>query len=315
MIPPRRNYSLQNALRLSLLIFFGLTFSPCVALCSEPPTPAIEIVVEPDAYYSNVGFFVPLTDDPVPDLNVTNEIDIYRQLLLTSWPPRFFLLELSVDPLPILGVYLKKNHRHHYDKGKFGDSNVIESLTAGFQEPYALTFFFGNVVTLIRPGEERKSTNKGYQGWMFSVGDQHIKDNELINDKWLQVEWKLKGDREFANVIHRWSFRVGSTLHENQGIEDSAYIGMRRNNLDFDSPVFALLPNSNINLQSDFSLNDGRFIRQEVTIGKKYPLKNYDLGLSLDLGFIWESSARYSPRYRDPNDSRFTVILRPNIEF
>ena len=104
-------------------------------------------------------------------------------------------------------------------------------------------------------------------------------------------------------------------MHENQGIEDALYVGVRRNTLDFDAPIFSLTANSNINLRSDFSLDDGHFIRQEVTVGKKYPLKKYDLALALDLGFIWESSQRYSDRYHDPDDTEFTVILRPNIEF
>ena len=88
-----------------VLIALAIILVPIAALSDETDTsepPGVEVVVEPDAYYSNVGVFVPLTDEPIPDINITSEIDIYRQLLLTSWPPRFFLAELSVDPLPAL---------------------------------------------------------------------------------------------------------------------------------------------------------------------------------------------------------------------
>jgi hypothetical protein len=277
--------------------------------------PGTEVVWEFDAYYSNVGIFVPLTDKPIPVLQEKDELSIYRQLLKASFPPRFFLFEASVMPLPILGVYLKKNHRHFYDNAKVGEVNLIESVTAGFQEPYALTLFFGNVATFALPGEDRKDTNKGYMGYMFSGGHQHIKDNVLINDKWLQMEWKLKGDREFRNVIHRWSFRLGVILHENRDIEDIGYLGFRRSDLDFKAPFLSWLKNIHVQLRSDFALDDGEFMRQELTFGKKYPLRNRRVSLNFDVGFIWENEERYGTRYRNADDSEFTLVLRPNIEF
>ncbi|WP_459860910.1 hypothetical protein [Desulfuromonas carbonis] len=285
------------------------------ARAAEGPPPGAEVVWELDAYYSNVGLFLPLTQAPIPDLAEQSEAAIYRHLLLTSWPPRFALVELSLNPMPILGVYLKKHQRSFYDQTDFDGFNLVESVTAGFQEPYAATLFFGNVATFVRRGESRLETNKGYMGYLFSVGSQHIKDNVMIDDRWLEAEWKLKGDRNFEDLSHHWSFRLGAKLHENSGIADFAYIGLRRSLLDFQGAIFSWLENSEINLKTDFSLADGRFLGQEVVVGKKFPLRGAKLALSLDFGCIWQSASRYAERYREPEDQSFTVVLRPNIEF
>ena len=298
------------------LCLFGLFLVWGSAIGAEgAPQPSPEVVWELDAYYSNVGLFLPLTHAPIPDLAEQSEVEIYRHLLLTSWPPRFALLELSVNPMPVLGVYLKKHHPSFYDQTDFDGINLIESVTAGFQEPFAVTLFFGNVATFVRRGENRQETNKGYMGYLLSIGSQHIKNNVMIEDHWLEAEWKLKGDRNFQDLSHHWSFRLGAKLHENSGIADFGYFGLRRSLLDFHGAIFSWLENSEIDLKTDFSLADGRFLGQEVVVGKKFPLRDAKVALSLDLGCIWQRASRYAERYRDPEDQAFTVVLRPNIEF
>jgi hypothetical protein len=308
-------------MRISIAGLCALLLWGTAAMAEHPATeqqagrPPVEIVHELDAYYSNIGIYIPLTGEPIPDVGEQGELAIYRQLLKTSWPPRFMLIEFSVDPLPIAGVYLKKNHREFYPSFDLGTANLIESVTAGFQEPYALTLFFGNLATFVSTDGERRATNKGFMGYMFSIGNRHIKDNVLIDDHWLEMEWKLKGDRVFQEVKHHWSFRLGSVLHSHPEIADAFYIGLRRSLLDFNGPVISWLNNSHITLRSDFSLKEGRYLRQEVTLGKKYPLKNLRRALSLTLGFIWESPHRYGPALREPHDAGLTIVLRPNLEF
>lgn len=310
------------------LLFAGLaslSFLLCAAAAGAeeplpPPDapgrrPPIEAVWEFDAYYSNFGVFIPLTDQPIPDIGEQSEFRIYSYLLRTSWPPRFVLVEASIDPMPILGVYLKKNHRSFYDDSDLMGVNLIESVTAGFQEPYALTLFFGNVATFVSGTGERISTNKGYLGYMFSVGDQHIKGNVLIHDRWLEAEWKLKGDRVYQNIKHHWSFRLGAVFHSHRHIADAYYLGLHRSLLDFSGPFLSWLNNTKLNLRSDFFLKNGQPMRQEVTIGKKYPLKKAKVALTFDVGFIWEDPDRYGKPLRDSDDSEFTLILRPNLEF
>lgn len=308
------------AIALSLFLL-----TPLPLLSAEPPEATlpvnagqatIELTPELDAYYSNIGLHIPLTSSPIPDVGESDETVVYKKLFLNSLTPRFFLLEASIFPMPLLGTYLKKNNRSFYDSSGFGDDlNLIASVTAGFQEPYSLSLFFGDVITFVKPGEARKGTNKGYMGYLFTFADQHIKNNILINDKSLELEWKLKGEKNFSDEKLSWSFRIGSKLHNNPEIADVAYLGLRRSNLDFNSPVLSWLKNSSFDLKWDFALRNGSILRQEYIIGKKLPLKDYKVAFIVDFGMIWQNNQGYSGSLREKPDNSFTFVLRPNLQF
>jgi len=281
----------------------------------SPPS-AIELTTELDAYYSNVGVHIPLSDAPIPDVGESDELSVYNNLFLNSLTPRFMLIEASVFPMPVLGTYLKNNHRGLYDSAGFGDDvNLIASITAGFQEPYSLSLFFGDIATFVKQGEARDGTNKGYMGYLFTFANQHIRNNELIQDKSLEIEWKLKGEKNFSDEKLSWSFRLGSKLHENSNIADAGYIGLRRSNLDFNSTMLSWLKNSSFDFRWDFAAKNGAILRQEYIIGKKMPLKSHQVALVLDFGLIWQNYRSYSGNLRDMERNSYTIAFRPNLQF
>ncbi len=296
----------------------GLLFAaePLSAPVINPDLAKLEITPELDAYYTNIGVHFPLTDKPIPDVGETDELAVYKGLLRNSFKPRFMLIEASICPLPVLGTYLKRNHRGLYDTAGFDNGvNLIGSITAGFQEPYALSLFFGDIVTFVRQGEDRTGTNKGYMGYLFTYADHHIKNNILIDDKSLEIEWKLKGEKNFKDEKLSWSFRLGSKIHGNPNIADIIYLGLRRSNLDFNSSALSWLKNSSFDFRWDLGINGGGVIRQEYTIGKKLPLKEYNLALKFDFGVIWENSRSYSGELRALDQNALTLVFRPNIQF
>ncbi len=284
---------------------------------SASKTAQLEIDWELDPYYSNISLSIPLTNTPIPEVSGKNEFAIYRQLFQNALSPRFVLFEAAVCPLPLLGVGSKKyapDFYRNFNVGS-GDLNLLEAVTAGFQEPYAFSVFFGDIVRFVKPGEEKNSANRGYMGYLFSYSNEHIKRNVLIPDNSLESEWKMKGDRVFAGDKLSWSFRVGAKTHENPDISNTVYLGFRRSNLDFDAGFLNFISNSSIDFRWDFSIKDGRPLRQEYTIGKKFPLPRWHTALKLDLGFIWEDPAIYSGRLRDTNFQSVVAVIRPNIEF
>lgn len=307
----------------------GLLLGPAPAAAATnaahpAPTPlaVVEKVgwgVELDAYYSNVNLYIPLTAEQVPNLGETTEFDIYRYLLARSFVPRFIYLELSANPMPLLGVYLRKNHPDFYrDSTIEDDFNLIESITAGFREPYAFSVFFGNLADFVDPGTGRAGKkNRAYSGYLFTVGDHHIRHNLLIDDRWLEMEWKIKGDRDFDKEKISWSFRVGGRLHEHPEIADAVYLGLRRSNLDYQSSCLAWLKNSSITFLTEFNAESLKFQRQEIILGKKYPLAS-GKAFALDLGGIWQVEDRiYTGALAQQNDARdnFIFVIRPNIVF
>ena len=270
-----------------------------------------------NAYYTNVSVSIPLAHEQIPDFTGKDELEIYQLLFRNSLLPRFVLLEAAVFPLPLAGVGINKYTPNFYKLFNVGsgDLNLIDAVTAGFQEPYAFTIFLGNMANFVKPGEEKSASNRGYMGYMFSYSNEHIKRDVLIPDNNLESEWKLKGDRVFKGDKLNWSFRVGAKIHENPDISNTAYLGIRRSNLDFNSSLLSLLANCNIDFRWDFSLKDGRPLRQVYTIGKTIPQNTWKIAFKLDVGLIWEAPTYYTGALHDTNYQSITAIIRPNIDF
>jgi hypothetical protein len=285
-----------------------LLVAACAAHAQQ--LPKAEAVTEWGAYYSSVGVYVPLGEDPFPDGGRLEESDVYRQLFRRSWRPNVVALEASIYPMPIAGVWLRKDHPDLYDRAP----SLVQAATAGFQEPWAVSAFFGSQMKFGRPGEEERETNRGYMGYLVSAGTKHIKNNVLIADDWLELEWKLKGERIFKEDRLDWSFRAGGRYNGNRDIADTLHFGLRRSNLDFKSKALSWLDNSRIDLFTE--LGDGlTLMRQEVIFGKKYPLESYKVALELDFGLIYERASKYTGDLSPLARTAVTVVFRPNIIF
>lgn len=290
--------------------------------------PAQELLWELDAYYSNVSLQIPLTNTPLPEGGQLRERDVYRQLFLDSLKPRVLLLEASVYPLPVVGTWFKHNHPDSYDNfniGTLGNNqlNIIDGVTAGFQEPWALSAFIGSSMAFNKSNSHDSASNesnnthnnRGYMGYLVSAGSKHIHNNVLIDDNWWELEWKLKGERDFAEEELSWSFRLGVKNHGNVNVRDVAYIGLRRSNLNYQSPLLSFLNNSNLELMTEVDRKNLRFLRQEITLGHRIPFPSQHFALSLDIGLIYEDDGKYSGSLADPSADALTVVFRPNIKF
>lgn len=277
----------------------------------------VRLEYELDAYYSNIGFYISLTDEPIPDAGEKPELEIYKDLLFSSYIPRFLVLEAAVFPMPDIGFYLKDNVWDLYDKGDIAPNlNLIKTVTAGFEEPYAFSIFLGNVISFTRQGERHKGGNFGYMGYLISIGNYNIKDNVLINDNWQEIEWKIKGDRKFSTHDLHWSFRIGAKLHGHPDIKDAVYLSVRRSRLDFEASPNSILNNSGFEYTIDMDKKTFTPIRHYFIVDKKWPIKANKMGFSFAVGFIWQGANKYTGSLEDKeNKEDFQIILRPNILF
>jgi hypothetical protein len=259
---------------------------------------------------------VPLTAAPVPTIESRSEAVIYRELIKGSFVPRYMLLEASVYPMPLLGTHLKQQSPDVFDRGRINDNiNMIESLTAGFQEPWAISAFFGNVAKLKHPKDKRQGNSYGYTGYLFSAGAKHIKNNTLVDDEWCELEWKIKGKLDYSDEKLSWSFRIGGKFNRNHDVNNVTYIALHRSNTDNYSPYLAWLENSNLDFRLHFLQQGGKPVRSELIAGKKLPLPDYGYSPTLSVGLIWTSPDEYSGVLKDTNLNKLTLVIRPSIEF
>ncbi len=276
-----------------------------------------DVMWEFDPYYSNVGVNIPLTNTPIPTIRSTDESVIYSDLIQGSLIPRYMVLEASIYPMPLLGSYLKADQPLAYKRGQFGNSsvNLIDSATAGFQEPWAVSALFGNIAKIVRPGEDRVGSNVGYTGYLISAGSKQIKDNVFIDDHWLEVEWKIKGKVNYPDEKLAWSFRVGGKFHDNINIADEIYVNILRENLNVHFPFLSWISNSSLDMKLFFSETNAQLLRQQYIVGKKYPKVGWKYAPTLDIGVIWTSANEYSGVLRTTTLDTVTLVIRPSVDF
>src|SRR5215471_17305808 len=127
-----------------LLFVFAVT-----AHAQQEAAPKAEILQQYNIYYSSIGVYIPLGEEQFPDGGQLEEVDVYRELFQRSLQPNVFALEASVYPMPLAGVWLRKDYPDLYDRAP----SLIQAVTAGFQEPWAISTFFGSQMKFTRPGE------------------------------------------------------------------------------------------------------------------------------------------------------------------
>lgn len=268
-----------------------------------------------DAYYTSYGIYLPLADEQMVVLENDEESLIYETLILDSLIPRHVYLEASIYPMPLLGTYIRNNNPEGYDNATIGGVNWIQAVTAGFEEPWAASLFLGNVVKFTDDQGDFLSGNRGHVGYLFSTGAQHIKDNVLIDDHWYEFEWKVKGDRDIDGRNLSWSFRVGTKLHDNSDIADVYHIGIKRQQLDLNASPWSFWDNADIDYQVSFDTDTDELVEQELTIGKKWPVKSWGAALGIDVGFIARTDLKYSGSLDDNTDDDVIFVIRPNLVF
>lgn len=288
---------------------FLLTLAAFAAHAQDRPKP--EVLTEFGAYYSSIGLYLPISDDPFPDGGRLEEAEVYQQLLARSWQPNVVAFEASVYPMPVAGVWLRKEHPDLYEISP----SLVQAVTAGFQEPWAVSAFFGSQMKFTRRDETERGGNRAHLGYLISAGTKHIKSNVLIADDWLEAEWKMKGERIFREQRLEWSFRAGGRYNGNRDIADTLYLGLRRSNLDFKSRFLSWLDNSRIDLFTELAVDGLQLVRQEVIFGKKYPLESRKYALELDFGLIYERASKYSGDLAPLAKTAVTVVFRPNLVF
>ncbi len=284
-----------------------------------------EAVIEVDAYYSNLEYIIAITDKPVPKRYLKEEGNVYWTMLRNFYLPRYILFEVSANPLPIAGVYIKEYGNEFYrNTAVFKNLNIVKSVTEGFPEPGAASIFLGNVMNfVVDENEKAKVVGKGYSGFLLSYGPWHIVDNIMVRDNWFEMEIKLKGS-DFRHMHDiSWSYGVGIKIHDNSEIKNTVYLNVKRVRIDYKAEdinfVWKFLArNSSQELRLDFDMNKfykGRLFRYMFLFGKQFPIKGDKVALSLSFGVSQTIISGYSGDLERRISDTWTLIIRPSLYF
>jgi hypothetical protein len=311
----------MRALAVTALLFIPLA----VAAEEDVPQAKFEFDYELDPYYSSVSAFFSISDEPIPHLGEMGELEMYLSLIPRAFDPRqfiprFVVLEASVNPFPCAGVAIRDRWPDFYRRATVEDVNWIRAITAGFEEPYAVSILGGNFVNFDVAGRDDVK-GKGYGGGLISVGTHHIKDNVLYRDNWIELESKVKGDRKSPVKKLSWSFRVGAKIHGNPYIADTFYLGIRRGRLDYEEHPNPFVSNWGLDYRFDVAVDRFRLdglhqARHVLFVDKKFLLPRVKAAVTLKAGFVYTLADAYrGPLASSGKREDFQFVLQPNVEF
>ena len=290
--------------------------SAYVAFSRDYPKSGLDVELDP--YYVAVETYYNLSAQQGRlVIDEEDESKIYRTLLTKSLKPEFILLEASCYPMPILGVEIKQQHPALYRNFDVTENlNLVRAVCTGFEEPAALSLLFGNLVHFKSKDIPDAPLGKGYAGYLFSAGTYHIKDNSLVDDYWLEVEWKVKGEKISKKQRLKWSLRTGTKQHEHPDIKDTVYFSFFRDRVDFKGARRFFLDNASLEYKLELDAQSFRIIRHFFLVGKAVPMKEKRLAFQLKWGFIVNMSDSYRGALaaQKPSDE-FSIMIRPNIRF
>lgn len=288
-----------------------------------------EFELELDPYYTAADYIFSITDQPIPKIDPNQEQGLYSYLFFNMGHPRFGLFEVSVNPLPLLGTSFAERKPEAYRKADINGNqqlNAISLLTTGFPEPWAMSYFLGNVVDMVSGDSIQKSVGKGYGGAVLSLGNYHIVNNMFVKDYWAEGEIKLKGSANMRDRKMSWSFRIGGKLHSHTDIYNVMYFSVKRDRVDLREPLTwnlknLILRNSEVEVRADTRIPREwelwEYLSKVMILGgKKWPSKSGEYAFSLSAGVLLQLSNGYRGQLAEELPDRlWGVMLRPNIVF
>ena len=293
----------------------------------------VSLAFEP--FYMPLDFFIPLTSSGIPKLKTQKELAVYWHFLKRFFLPRFIVLEASAYPFPLAGTAIREKWPGFYDKlTVFNGLNVIESITTStFQEPWAFSVFLGNVADFTPPVKTTVVTNgtngtsivkivdfdsyigKAYGGLLVSYGTHHIRQNRLIRDDWLELEFKMIGKRWKSGAESSWSYRLGGRYHSHEMIRSFFMVGLKREHLDKSFRKFTLSENSYFDLEYRMLSHNFKPLSLRLLLGKKFPIGKSRILPSLTLGVQWNFRSLYHDVLMGVEDPEFSFLITPAVTF
>jgi hypothetical protein len=276
----------------------------------------IDFDYEADIYYSNASLFWKFPDENITDASEYSEVELYTDLAKKIFSSNIFLVEIAAHPMPIAGLIYRNSNEEPYTKDKIQNFNPVKTLTAGFEEPYSISFFVGRMMVFAKERKGHIGKNRAYMGYLLTFGDYSIKDNRAYYNRWSNFEVKLKGTRELEKDNLDWSFRVGARFNENRDFTDSYYFGLRRNRIDFEQSFLSWFYNSAFEIMTSFSANNLELMENQIMLEKIWPASSKKhIAFGLGIGYLYTSGAKYNGLLADQGIDNHQIIIRPNIKF
>jgi hypothetical protein len=281
-----------------------------------------------DLYESYASVFYSIGEDTSKGVSVGDQTGSYWKLFLPSLRPCYLLFQVSDYPLTHGAALLRRHnlrlyHEFDWHVGR-AETNILEMLASGYEEPHAFSVFLGHLAPFWRTDESGTRRQAGYSisGLVGTFGNRHVRQLELLRDRWYEIKWSLKGERGTAQRNLKWNVQFGVKLHDAPGIFDVFFFRLYRDHLDREHRGWSLWKNSSAEYRGQMPLQHlslgsrmgDLFSLHCVDVGKKFPSRRWRrIAYSVNAGVFWRKYGTGAT----PHGSRGTpsFFIRPNVRF
>jgi hypothetical protein len=284
--------------------------------------------------YSSL-YFNFLRNDPIEVMNPKQEYRVFTRLLEKIYAPHYFLLQGTIYPAATMSSFIETDNPRFFKRFKtYFDLNLLRAVGGGYEEPYAVSVFLGNLIFFSRENildtltcTERRQTGSALGGFLISGGQWHIQDNIRIADWWYEIMLMLGGSLNETSIRRiEWNFRTGLKFHQNPLPADVAVVTIQRDHSEWKYRGWSLKRNSSFKYICHFPIGkDARHLpftsRHYFIFSKKYPLPKPIFGINFlfkfGLGVDWEYIKEFDRQPRTFNSqetSSLSWVIQPNID-
>ena len=275
--------------------------------------------VVPGPYRTYGSLLVQFREDDDFTLWEEDEVRLYWELLRKSARPRYFLIELTTYPLAALSSWTESTSgRIYHAFDLWPGFNLLRSLGAGYQEPWSMSLFLGQLATFwdLNDRDELVVEATGVAGLVLTTGLHQLFDNVIVPGPWFRAEWKIKGAGKDGDRRRSWDLTVGYRWYGSPDLANTAGITLTRQITARGLKDLGLGKNSLMALEIQVPTLgfDGCPSRVMLEYGKFYPLRNWLVGLKA--GYVYENRKTYDgQKFSDEPMSVTEFFLKPLILF
>jgi len=250
-----------------------------------------------------------------------DEFGLYRDLVKRSIQPGFFLLEFTGYPMASISAWMEEHHNDSYQKFNVGENfNLLKSFGAGFQEPWSISLFLGQLGTYwdLNDDDEMFVAASGASGLVLTGGLSQLFDNSFVESNWFRVEWKLKGSGGYGPKKRSWDLKAGYRWYGIEGISNTATLILKRTKTQKSKLDWRFFHNSTTSIELELPTSEIKdsFSRVHFTYGKYFPIKGRMGGLKF--GVLYENRKEYSSflnEFSSKKTRQFQFIIKPLVLF
>ncbi|MCH7940250.1 MAG: hypothetical protein IID13_10985 [Candidatus Marinimicrobia bacterium] len=276
----------------------------------------------PGPFVSYASLFLTRYDNRDIAIWQENEFRLYRDLLVRSIRrPRYLLLEATAYPLADISAWLQTAAPLTYRRFNLGkEFNLVRSLGAGFQEPWSVSLFLGQIDDFweLTDDDQLVVASSGISGLVLTAGWQQFFDNAVVPAGWLKAEWKLKGRGSHGSLQRSWNLNVGYRWYGLRQLDNPLIFSFRRQRTNRDRLDWGLARNtiSLVELHLPPARAADGFTRIQLEFSKVFPLWKVLAGLKI--GYLSENRREYNAGAKAFGDRRVQqseIFIQPVVFF